>query len=563
VSTQTRGPSNFAIFAVGGIVVICLLVFGALLFAASQGFLKFGAAGTNTAVAVAPTPLVVVITNTAVAAAPTPLVVVIATSPATPVPAVAPSPTVAPTLVVTAVVTPTATVTPTLNASDLITQADALTYQSKFADAGALYQQVLQMDPTNALASAHWARALLIQGDLEARGELITLAVTKAETAAQLAPTNSEAAIWQSRAYDWNGNYDKALIAAQKAAQLAPNSAQVNAVLAEALSENGKSADADAAAQRALQLDPNNADAHRIAGALHYNKQQVQAAIAEFEKAAQIEPNLALRQLEVGVYYRLAKVYDKATDAFQKAIALYPNTARAYAGLGQAFLEQKQYDQAIANFTQATQINDTYADAFYYLGRSNDATGNCDQAIPEYQQTINLNSKSNLALTYLGMCQLKAGNLPAAADAAQKAAAIDPNFADTQSLLAALAVALATPTPAIPPGLYVTGIRMDPPSPGPGQVVSFYATFLNTNNSTVNLRWLVYIHKADAPNSFGETASIVASFPPGTGEQKASGTWTTSCARFIARAKWLDDNKKATIFQKPDGQPFELPFSIC
>ncbi|MDE3088472.1 MAG: tetratricopeptide repeat protein, partial [Chloroflexota bacterium] len=262
--------------------------------------------------------------------------------------------------------------------------------------------------------------------------------------------------------------------------------------------------------------------------------------------------------------YRLAKIYDKATDAYQKAIGLYPNTARAYAGLGLAFLEQKQYDQAIANFTLATQINGTYSDAFYYLARANDMAGKCDQAIPAYQKTIELYPKSNYALTYLGMCQLKAGNLPAAADAAQKAAAIDPNFADTKTLLAALAAAQATP---IPPGLYVTGMRMEPPSSGRGQDVAFYATFLNTNKSTVNLRWLVYIYKADAPNkSFGETASIAASFPPGSGEQKALGVWRTSaggCDNFIARAAWLDENKKATIFLKPDGQSFELAFSIC
>lgn len=44
------------------------------------------------------------------------------------------------------------------------------------------------------------------------------------------------------------------------------------------------------------------------------------------------------------------------------------------------------------------------------------------------------------------------------------------------------------------------------------------------------------------------------------------GVWKTgigTCGNYVARAAWLDDNKKATPFYKPDGQIYELPFSVC
>ncbi len=92
-------------------------------------------------------------------------------------------------------------------------------------------------------------------------------------------------------------------------------------------------------------------------------------------------------------------------------------------------------------------------------------------------------------------------------------------------------------------------------------------TFLNTASGEQNYRWLVYIYRADNPrNSYGETASQATTIPIGTVEQKALGVWKTgisSCGNYLARVAWLDVSKKATFFNKPDGQVYELPFAVC
>jgi tetratricopeptide (TPR) repeat protein len=309
-----------------------------------------------------------------------------------------------------------------------------------------------------------------------------------------------------------------------------------------------------------------SAEGHSILGWVFFAKNQTEAAIAEFAKAAQIEPDLAVRHYDLARGYQIAKDYVKATAAFQRAIALYSQSARAYWRLGDMAYEQKQYDQAIGYYNQVVQINGDISTGYWGLGQAYYAQGNCAQAMPAYQKTIELNPKANYAMTYLGWCEYKADNFAVALDWVRKAAALDPNYADTKALLAALG-ALVTPTPPIPPGLYVTNLRLEPPVPGRAQDVSFLATFLNTTGATQNYRWLVYIYKAEnLRNTFGETASIATSIPVGAAEQKALGTWRTSvggCDNFIARVVWLDENRKATPFNRPDGQVFELAFKVC
>ncbi|MBI4786724.1 MAG: hypothetical protein HY782_06740 [Chloroflexi bacterium] len=132
----------------------------------------------------------------------------------------------------------------------------------------------------------------------------------------------------------------------------------------------------------------------------------------------------------------------------------------------------------------------------------------------------------------------------------------------------ATATIVVTPTAVIPPGVYVTGLRVEPVVPVRRQDVTFFPTFLNTSGATVNYRWLVYIFKLEVQkNSLGETPSIVAGIPVGQGEQIPGGGWRLTggggCEEFVARVAWLDSAKKPTFFNKPDGSLFESKFSVC
>ncbi len=133
----------------------------------------------------------------------------------------------------------------------------------------------------------------------------------------------------------------------------------------------------------------------------------------------------------------------------------------------------------------------------------------------------------------------------------------------------ATAAPTAPPTPAVSPGLYVTAMRLEPSQPSHGQDTSFFVTFLNTASTEQNLKWQVYIYKADNPvRRNNETTGLQTTFTPGPIELKAIGTFKfgatgNQCDFFFARVVWLDINNKGNEFTKPDGQVFERGFSVC
>lgn len=128
--------------------------------------------------------------------------------------------------------------------------------------------------------------------------------------------------------------------------------------------------------------------------------------------------------------------------------------------------------------------------------------------------------------------------------------------------------ASATPTiTPIPPGLYVTNLRLEPSPPKRGEDISFYVTFQNTTNRTQLYRWIVYVYRAENPRySMTETTPILTEIPIGSVEQKALGIYRTGvglCEDLFARVAWLDENRVAHFFNQPNGKLYELPFTVC
>ncbi len=119
---------------------------------------------------------------------------------------------------------------------------------------------------------------------------------------------------------------------------------------------------------------------------------------------------------------------------------------------------------------------------------------------------------------------------------------------------------------AIAPGVYVTGMRIDPPVPARKQNVQFFVTFLNTTGAVLNTRLVVFVFKPDnQKNALGQTTEAGVGIAAGQGELKSEG-WKLNggggCENFLARVA-LIENKKVTYFNSPDGRLFEQPFQVC
>lgn len=129
------------------------------------------------------------------------------------------------------------------------------------------------------------------------------------------------------------------------------------------------------------------------------------------------------------------------------------------------------------------------------------------------------------------------------------------------------ATAAATPTPAVPPGLYVTDLRIQP-WPVRGTDLKFLVTFLNSMGRDQTYQWKVYIFRAENPDrSFGETARTSGAIASGTVELPSNGSWKLTggggCENFFAQAGWVTDDNRIVWFTLPNGQIFQKGFSVC
>ncbi len=127
----------------------------------------------------------------------------------------------------------------------------------------------------------------------------------------------------------------------------------------------------------------------------------------------------------------------------------------------------------------------------------------------------------------------------------------------------------AVPPTAVPPGLYVTNVRISPDRPAFNQQVTFATTFQNTASGDQNLRWAVYIFKADEANkSNNETAALFSTFPPGVREFNSPGGFRygptgRACEYFFVRVGWINAEAKIVWFNDPTGKLYEKGFQVC
>jgi hypothetical protein len=125
----------------------------------------------------------------------------------------------------------------------------------------------------------------------------------------------------------------------------------------------------------------------------------------------------------------------------------------------------------------------------------------------------------------------------------------------------------APTTISAPPGVYVTGIRVDPPEPHAGNQITFYANFLNTMGSVQQYRLCVEIFTPDdLRRSKGITTCTNQDIPEGASELASTG-WNQDriggCVLYLAYPIWEDQAKARTKFPRPEGGDIWQDFTLC
>lgn len=190
---------------------------------------------------------------------------------------------------------------------------DALVDEGLFAEAIAVYQQVIDERPDDARAHYRLARASVYRadslpdGDDDAKQALFDLAASHATRATRLAPDDADAHFEVARALGRQAQYRGVLASLNLASRVA------------------------SALDRALELDPEHAGAWHARALYHHEVPWIAGGrsglvLPAFRRAIDIEPDVIAHRLELAKVLMARGDEAAAAEALRVAVTLIPRT---------------------------------------------------------------------------------------------------------------------------------------------------------------------------------------------------------------------------------------------
>ena len=243
----------------------------------------------------------------------------------------------------------------------------------RIAEAQALYEQILRVDPNHPQALHDAALLARMRGDQPAAIELMT-----------------------------------------RAAAAAPQSAELRNSLAVVLGSVGRCEEALASFDEAIRLNGDYADAYSNRGVVLARLGREDEAVAAWERALAIQPTHIDARSHLGALCVRSGRPLKGAEHLREAVRLAPNSADARNNLGTALRESGDLDGAIAEYRKAMELSPQHVDAMTNLGAATNELGRPREAVPLFRETIELRSDFalahwNLALSLLSLGEFEPG----------------------------------------------------------------------------------------------------------------------------------------------------------
>jgi len=192
----------------------------------------------------------------------------------------------------------------------------------RLAEAGALYRQILALDPKHVTAMNNLAM-LVPQDEAEA---LLTKAVA-------LRPDYADGMINLANARQARGKLDEAVAWYERALAVRPNSADALINLGNTLRQLGKLEDAVAKYRRAVELAPEYSSARYALGWGLQGLKKYDEAIAQYERALALEPGSLPAIYNIGTCYDSSGRGAQALKWFRWALTIDPTLVGANVGM--------------------------------------------------------------------------------------------------------------------------------------------------------------------------------------------------------------------------------------
>jgi len=303
------------------------------------------------------------------------------------------------------------------NPDFLFQQAGDFCARGAFADAVAIYRQLLTMMPAHPQILAGLGNAELGLGQVDQA----IAAFQRALAVPQPQPDvwcNLARALRAAHRYEegldavdralgfapslfaaWNcrGNIlldmerlAEAVVAYEQAVLLMPRDARVHFNLANALRRAKRHAEAVEAYNRALALVPDYADAHKNLALTYFDLGLHAEALAEIDKAQTLTPHDVQASDARGQILHALGRFDEAIEELTRGVALAPDSAVAYSNRGVSLHAIGRLEEALADFEQALAHDPAYADAIVNRGTVLKDLGRLDEVEAAYAQALRI-----------------------------------------------------------------------------------------------------------------------------------------------------------------------------
>ena len=278
---------------------------------------------------------------------------------------------------------------------DRLLQAQHLQSLGSNDQARDLYEQILQVDPSNAdaregMSSTSERLALGARAAGQMDGALADLL-----RAQKVEPNDTRGLYDLGILEDEMHLYRDADKILDQLVSISPDEPNILYARARVKFDLGQLDAALQAMQAYLKVRPLDASAHYGLGRIYQLQLQFDKARAEFEQSIGIQP------AQSEAYYQLGQTdldqdeYKDAIELFHKTLKRDPQHGGALTGLGIAYFKQKQYDDASQWLTKAIQAAPDYQPAHYYLGLTLARLNKGDDSRRELQTAAALADKEN------------------------------------------------------------------------------------------------------------------------------------------------------------------------
>ncbi|MDT8334929.1 MAG: tetratricopeptide repeat protein [Desulfurivibrionaceae bacterium] len=272
----------------------------------------------------------------------------------------------------------------------MLEQAFSCLQDNCYAEAAAIYEEVLKVETDNSQAGFNLGLIRRINGELPE-------AIACFKAVLECEPDNVEVLARLGDAYRDQGSWDQAAVVYQRALKQTPGDVDLNYSLGLVHYHRGEPAAAIGCYQKALELDRGHADAYYNLGVVHFEQGDYDRAADSYERALSVRPD------DIDTHYNLAVTrsgqgdFAGAADHYRTALALDPDDAELHNGLGLVYRQLNELEKAEACYRRALALRPDYGAACTNLAVVLQTGDRIEQAIACYARAVELGHQAESA----------------------------------------------------------------------------------------------------------------------------------------------------------------------